>query len=195
MHFCARCSLNKRRPDSITCFVIQLNNSHTRLSCQLCISRASLYKLWPLRASTPARVASLNVQAWQTKSGYVTNMGKHDLYIYLKAGLTTLNVRLGTVTLKQAQHLATGGNYDVTTKKTALVATLMDRDQSRLLLPQPHNLNPDIDHMCGSSGKMNSTWEYMVRKFIAHAWDEPSGAGTEVEGRSPHFPLRQPCFH
>lgn len=42
---------------------------------------------------------------------------------------------------------------------------------------------------------MNSTWEYMVRKFIAHAWDEPSGAGTEVEGRSPHFPPRRPCFH
>lgn len=61
-------------------------------------------------------------------------------------------------------------------KKTELVATLMDWDQS-LLLPQPHNLNPDIHHMCGSSGKMNSTWEYMVRKFIAHACDEPSGAG------------------
>lgn len=61
-------------------------------------------------------------------------------------------------------------------KKIELVATLMDWDQSQLLLPQPHNLNPDIHHMCGSSGKMNSTWEYMVRKFIAHAWDEPSGA-------------------
>lgn len=44
--------------------------------------------------------------------------------------------------------------------------------------------------MCGSSGKMNSTWEYMVRKFIAHAWDEPSGARVEVEveGRAPHSP-------
>ena len=70
-------------------------------------------------------------------------------------------------------------------KKTELVAALMDWDQSPLLPPQPHNLNPDIHHMCGSSGKMNSTWEYMVRKFIAHAWDEPSGAGVEVEGRSP----------
>lgn len=64
----------------------------------------------------------------------------------------------------------------------------MDEDQSQLLLPQPHNLNADIHHMCGSSGKMNSTWEYMVRKFIAHAWDEPSGGGMEVEGRSPHSP-------
>lgn len=30
----------------------------------------------------------------------------------------------------------------------------------------------------------------MVRKFIAHAWNEPSGAGVEVEveGRSTHSP-------
>lgn len=61
----------------------------------------------------------------------------------------------------------------------------MDWDQSQLLLPQPHNLNPDIHHMCGSSGKMNSTWEYMVRKFIAHAWDEPSGAGWRWRGDLP----------
>lgn len=69
---------------------------------------------------------------------------------------------------------------------TELVATLMDWNQRQLLLPQPHNLNADIHHMCGSSGKMNSTWEYMVRKFIAHAWDEPWGARVEAEGKAPH---------
>lgn len=58
----------------------------------------------------------------------------------------------------------------------------MHLDQSQLLLPPQHNLKPDIHHMCGSSGKMNLTWEYMVRKFIAHAWDKPSGAGMEAEG-------------
>lgn len=75
-------------------------------------------------------------------------------------------------------------------KKTELVATLMDQDQSPLLLPQPHNLNPDTHHMCVSSGKMNSTWEYMVRKFIAHAWDKPSGVGGKGGGGggSPYSP-------
>lgn len=59
-----------------------------------------------------------------------------------------------------------------------------------------HNLNPDIHHMCGSSGKMNSTWEYMVRKFIAHAWNEPSGApAMEVEVEGEISPLPRPCFH
>lgn len=42
--------------------------------------------------------------------------------------------------------------------------------------------------MCGSSGKRNSIWEYMVRKFIAHAYDKPSGTGMEVEERSPQLP-------
>lgn len=80
-------------------------------------------------------------------------------------------------------------------RKTELAATLIDWNQSQLLLPQPQNLNPDIHHMCGSSGKMNWTWEYIVRKFIAHAWDEPSGAGVEMEGRSPHSWFLKPCFH
>lgn len=56
--------------------------------------------------------------------------------------------------------------------------------------PYPtHHLNPDIHHMCGCSGKMNSAGEYMLRKFIAHAWDEPSGATVEVEVEGEIFPL------
>lgn len=52
--FLGKCGLNRFRPDSITCFVIQWNNSHVRLSCQFYILQASLYKLWPLRALTSA---------------------------------------------------------------------------------------------------------------------------------------------
>lgn len=83
--------------------------------------------------------------------------------------------------------------------ETVSAATLMDQGESRLFLSQPHNLNQDIHHMCGSSGKMNSTWEYMVRKFIAHALDKPSGDGGAGGGATPPppptHPLLQPCFH
>lgn len=72
--------------------------------------------------------------------------------------------------------------------KTELVASLMHQDQSQFLLFQPHSLKPDIYHMCGFSGKTNSIWEYMVRKFIAHVYDKPSGTGIEVEGRSLKLP-------
>lgn len=61
--------------------------------------------------------------------------------------------------------------------------------------PYPtHHLNPDIHHMCGCSGKMNSAGEYMVRKFIAHAWDEPSGAEVEVEVEGRSSPTPQALF-
>lgn len=45
--FVASAAFNRSRPDSITCFVIQWNNGHVRLSCQFYILQASLYKLWP----------------------------------------------------------------------------------------------------------------------------------------------------
>lgn len=35
----------------------------------------------------------------------------------------------------------------------------------------------------------------MVRKFIAHAWDEPLGAGVEVEVEGEISPLPGPYFH
>lgn len=61
--------------------------------------------------------------------------------------------------------------------------------------PYPaHHLNPDMHHMCGCSGKMNSAGEYTLRKFIAHAWDEPSGATVEVEVEGRSSPTPQALF-
>lgn len=48
--------------------------------------------------------------------------------------------------------------------------------------------------MCGCSGKMNSAGEYTLRKFIAHAWDEPSGATVEVEVEGRSSPTPQALF-
>lgn len=98
----------------------------------------------------------------------------------------------------QSVLVETDDHFDSVKKEEKKAASLLERNddvtkENRIsghfnglgLKPVPpspaHHLNPDIHHMCGCSGKMNSAGEYMVRKFIAHAWDEPSGASVEVE--------------
>lgn len=84
-------------------------------------------------------------------------------------------------------------NYDVT--KENRISGHFNGLGLKPVPPSPaHHLNPDIHHMCGCSGKMNSAGEYMVRKFIAHAWDEPSGASVEVEVEGRSSPTPQALF-